>query len=214
MAQLEMPFENIEQQHETNTFGMWVFLVTEVMFFGALLSGYIVYRYEYPDAFAAGSGHLNLTLGTINTAVLLCSSLTVALGVRAIQLDQRKSLVFFLAITILLGLAFLGVKGTEYYLEYKEGFVPGASFTFTSPVQSNIDSRHVELFFLFYFIMTSVHAVHMIIGLSIFLVLLIRAWRRRYSAQDYSAIECAGLYWHFVDIIWIFLYPLLYLIGR
>lgn len=213
MAQLEMSFENIEQQQATSRFGMWVFLATEMLFFGALLLGYCIYRIEYPNAFAAGSEHLNLKLGTINTAILLSSSLTVALGLRAIQLGRTRSLVYFLAATILLGSVFLGVKGTEYFLEYKDGFVPGASFVYSSP-SPGIDPHHVEMFFLFYFILTSVHALHMAIGLGVFSVLLVRSCRHRYSAQDHEAIECAGLYWHFVDIVWIFLYPLLYLMGR
>lgn len=208
-----MSFENIEQQQATSRFGMWVFLATEVLFFGALLLGYFVYRIEYPDAFAAGSEHLSLKLGTINTAILLSSSLSVALGVRAIQLGRTKSLIFFLIVTMVLGASFLGVKGTEYFLEYKDGFVPGPSLLFKSSTPA-IDPHHVELFFLLYFILTSVHALHMVIGLGIFSVLLVRSCKNRYSAQDHEAIECAGLYWHFVDIVWIFLYPLLYLIGR
>jgi cytochrome c oxidase subunit 3 len=213
LIQLEASFENIEQQREASTLGMWVFLATEVLFFGALLTGYSVYRYRYPAAFAEGSSHLNLVLGSVNTAVLLASSLTVALAVRAVQLDQRRALRALLALTILLGAVFLTIKATEYYQEYKDGFLPGQYFSYHAQ-DPRFGVRQVELFFLFYFIMTSVHAFHMIIGLSIFAILLIQAGKGRYTAENYGAIEYAGLYWHFVDVVWIFLFPLLYLIGR
>jgi cytochrome c oxidase subunit 3 len=214
MAQLEMPFEDLEQQQEVNRLGMWVFLATEILFFGALITAYTIYRLQYPEAFALASSHLNLTLGTINTGVLLCSSLTVALGLRAIQLNHQRMLLFFLLVTIALGLGFIGIKGTEYYADFKEGLVPGTSFSFQSPTAKNVDAHQVELFFLIYFVLTLLHALHMIIGLIVFAVLVMRAWRGRFSDQNYGSIECAGLYWHFVDIVWIFLFPLLYLVGH
>lgn len=212
-AILQHHFENLEQQHESATLGMWVFLVTEVMFFGGLFLAYTVYRYEYPEAFVASSSHLIMPLGAANTAVLLCSSLTMALAVHFAQLSRRKLTVFFLIATLLLGAAFLGVKGFEYYTDYGEGLIPGRLFSYTSPEPEKFSARQVELFFVIYFAMTGLHAFHMMIGICIMAVLAFYAWRGRYGEDYYSPIEIGGLYWHFVDIVWIFLFPLLYLIG-
>lgn len=201
-------FDDLEQQHTSSALGMWVFLGTEVMFFGGLFTAYAVYRYLYPAAFAEASSHTDLLLGGINTAVLLTSSLMMALGVRAAQLGQRKALVMFLVLTLLMGAAFLGIKGMEYYKEYQEGLVPGLNFTFAGE-----NAQQVRLFFVFYFFMTGLHAIHMIIGLGVVTVLAILAWRGRFSTHYYTPVELTGLYWHFVDIVWVFLYPLLYLVS-
>ena len=202
-------FDDLEQQHESSSFGMWVFLATEVMFFGGLFTAYILYRTFYLTAFEAGSRLLDVKIGAANTAVLLCSSLTMALGVRSAQLGKKKLLVTFLVLTLLLGLAFIGIKlGLEWRHDYLEGFAPGVNWTFHGP-----DSRHLELFFCFYFFLTGIHALHMVIGVGILTVLIIMAGRGRFSPQRYNPVEVSGLYWHFVDIVWIFLYPLLYLIG-
>jgi cytochrome c oxidase subunit 3 len=202
-------FDNLAQQSEAATLGMWVFLVTEVLFFGGLFATYTIYRAWYPDAFAAASHELDVTLGSINTVVLITSSLTMALGVHAAQMGQRRLLMAFLAVTMLLGAVFLGIKGVEYYHKFVEHHVPGPAFQFEPE-----HLRHAQIFFSLYFIMTGLHAVHMVIGLGIMLVMFWLAWRGTITAEYYSPIEVSGLYWHFVDIVWIFLFPLLYLLGR
>jgi cytochrome c oxidase subunit III len=207
-------FDSLEQQSEATTLGMWVFLVTEVLFFGGLFLVYAIYRGWYPAAFAAASHELDVTLGTINTAVLITSSLTMALAVRAAQLGQRKLLMVFLILTMILGAAFLGIKSLEYYHKFAECpgaecHVPGPAFQFEKE-----HVRHAQIFFSLYFVMTGLHALHMIIGLSIMTWMLAWAWNGTITKEYFSPIEISGLYWHFVDIVWIFLFPLLYLIGR
>jgi len=202
-------FEDLEQQHEAASLGMWIFLATEVMFFGGIFAGYAIYRNLYLPGFEAGSHMLNVTIGAVNTAVLICSSLTMALAVRAAQMGKRNALVTFLILTIALGLAFVIIKLTlEWRHDYLEGFAPGLNFTF-----AGANAKSVELFFCFYFIMTGVHALHMVIGVGVLGVLLIQAWKGHFGPDHFNAVEGAGLYWHFVDIVWIFLFPLLYLIG-
>ena len=203
-------FDNLEQQVEATTLGMWVFLATEVLFFGGLFMVYTVYRNWYPDAFAAASHSLDITLGTINTAVLITSSRTMALAVHAAQLGQRKLLMLFLVATMALGAVFLGIKSVEYYQKFVEHHVPGPGFNFEEPQYA----VHAQIFFSLYFMMTGLHALHMIIGFGIMTFMLWWAWRGTITAEYYSPIEIAGLYWHFVDIVWIFLFPLLYLLGR
>jgi cytochrome c oxidase subunit 3 len=203
-------FDNLAQQSEATTLGMWVFLVTEVLFFGGLFATYMIYRTWYPDAFAAASRSLDITLGTINTVVLITSSLTMALAVHAAQLGQRRALMIFLILTMVLGGIFLGIKSVEYYHKFVEHHVPGAEFHF----EEEALSRHAQIFFSLYFVMTGLHALHMIIGFGIMLVMLYWAWNGTITAEYSSPIEISGLYWHFVDIVWIFLFPLLYLIGR
>ena len=208
---------------------MWVFLATEVLFFGGLFLCYAVYRGWYPDAFALGSHELDVTLGTINTAVLITSSLTMALAVHAAQLGQRRLLIILLLATMALGATFLGIKSIEYYHKFAECpatrvylhlpadneaghacHVPGPGFTF-EPVEH---ARHAQIFFSLYFLMTGLHALHMVIGLGIMTWMLWWSRRGTITPEYYSPIEVSGLYWHFVDIVWIFLFPLLYLIGR
>jgi len=203
-------FEDLGQQHEAATLGMWIFLVTEVLFFGGLFLVYSIYRSIYTDAFAAASHELNITLGSINTAVLIGSSLTMALAVHAAQLGQRRLLMFFLIATMLLGSVFLGIKAVEYYSKFVEHHIPGPSFQFGE----REFVRYAQIFFSLYFVMTGLHALHMIIGLGIMSVMLWWAWNGTITAEYFSPIEISGLYWHFVDIVWIFLFPLLYLIGR
>jgi cytochrome c oxidase subunit 3 len=202
-------FDSLGQQSEAATLGMWVFLVTEVLFFGGLFLTYTVYRVFYPAAFAAASHELDIMLGGINTAVLITSSLTMALAVHAAQLGQRQRLMMFLVLTMVLGSIFLGIKGVEYYHKFAEHHVPGATFQFEKEY-----ARHAQIFFSLYFIMTGLHALHMIIGIAVLLVMLWWAWRGTVTADYAAPIEISGLYWHFVDIVWIFLFPLLYLIGR
>ena len=202
-------FDSLGQQTEAATLGMWVFLVTEVLFFGGLFLTYTVYRSFYPAAFSAASHELDILLGGINTAVLITSSLTMALAVHAAQLGQRRLLMIFLVVTMVLGTVFLGIKAVEYYHKFAEHHVPGATFQFEREHQ-----RHAQIFFSLYFIMTGLHAIHMIIGIGVLLVMWIWAWRGRITTDYAGPIEISGLYWHFVDIVWIFLFPLLYLIGR
>jgi cytochrome c oxidase subunit 3 len=206
---LQHHFDSLEQQNEASSLGMWVFLVTEVMFFGGMFTAYIVYRTFYPAAFADASHHLDITLGGVNTAVLICSSLTMALAVHGSQVGNRKALIGFLILTALLGLTFLGIKAVEYADKFEHHLVPGSAFSYPGP-----DARQVQLFFSVYFAMTGLHALHMIIGVGVLSVLLIKACRGAYSPAYHTPVEVSGLYWHFVDIVWIFLFPLLYLIGR
>lgn len=217
---LQHHFADMEQQRDASTLGMWLFLGTEIMFFGGMFCAYLVYRYWYFNEFALGSRSLDIWLGTINTVVLICSSLTVALGVRAAQLGKRKSLVVLLLLTLVFGFAFLGIKGIEWYDKYKEHHIPGASFDATDLTTQPgfpripIDQHHEQTYFSLYFAMTGLHALHMIIGIGIFLVVTFYAWKGRYTPEYHTPVEIAGLYWHFVDIVWIYLFPLLYLIDR
>jgi cytochrome c oxidase subunit 3 len=202
-------FDDSEQQSDAATMGMWVFLVTEIMFFGGLFASYVVYRALYPAAFAVASQALDITLGTLNTAVLLLSSFTMVVAVFGSQTGRRRLLVGGLAMTIALGIAFLAIKFYEYYQKYVEHHIPGPSFAFPAPY-----TQPAKMYFTLYFAMTGLHAVHMIIGCGLLSVLIVMAWRGRFTPEYHSPVEISGLYWHFVDIIWIFLYPLLYLIGR
>lgn len=202
-------FETAEQQKEASTLGIWVFLSTEIMFFGPLFLSYIYGRLHDAQSFSIASHHTNIWLGTLNTAVLLTSSLTMALSVRAAQTGRRDSLARLLAITALLGTIFLIIKGTEYYQEWQEGLVPVLHFSFFSSHQAG-----VEIFFYLYFLMTGLHGLHLIIGIGIVLTMLRWALLNRFNQDYYTPVEVTGLYWHFIDIVWIFLYPLLYLLER
>ncbi len=211
-------FVDAEQQRDAASLGMWLFLATEIMFFGGMFLAYLVYRSWYYNEFAAGSRSLDIWLGTINTAVLICSSLTVALGVRAAQMGNRKLLVILLLLTIVFGFAFLGIKGVEWYQKYEEHHIPGRTFSADDLIrdypQIHIDPRPEQIYFSLYFAMTGLHALHMIIGVGIFVFLTYHAWKGRYTPEYYTPVEIGGLYWHFVDIVWIYLFPLLYLIDR
>ena len=206
---LQHQFDTMGQQAEASSLGMWVFLVTEIMFFGGLFMVYIAYRHLSPAGFQEASFELNRFWGTTNTAVLICSSLTMALAVRAAQTNQsRGTQVSFLLVTMAFGLGFLGIKGIEYYDKFVHHHVPGPYFHWDGHYP-----KAAEQFYSLYFAMTGLHALHMIIGIGIMTVITIMAWRRTFGAEYYTPIEVAGLYWHFVDIVWIFLFPLLYLIG-
>ncbi len=212
-------FADAQQQKNAASLGMWLFLVTEIMFFGGMFCAYLVYRLAHFNAFAAGSQQLNVWLGAINTAVLLVSSVTVVLAVKAAQEGSRKQLVSYLIVTVLLGLTFLGIKGVEYKEKFEKHHVPGATFQFNEPFDDNgkqipVNPNEAQLFFSLYFAMTGMHALHMIIGCGLFSVLAVLAWKGHYSPGYFTPIENAGLYWHLVDLIWIYLFPLLYLISR
>ncbi len=212
-------FSDAQQQKNAASLGMWLFLVTEIMFFGGMFCAYLIYRLTYFNAFAAGSQQLNIWLGATNTAVLIVSSVTVVLAVRAAEAGKRKLLVGYLVVTVLLGLTFLVIKGFEYKEKFEKHHVPGATFNFTEKFDDNgkqipVESKQAELFFSIYFVMTGMHALHMIIGCGLFSVLAFLAWKGHYTSTYFTPIENGGLYWHLVDIIWIYLFPLLYLISR
>jgi cytochrome c oxidase subunit 3 len=209
---LQHHFETLEQQKESSTLGMWLFIAQEVLFFGGLFLTYAVNRSMYHSAFVAGSHHLNVTLGAANTAVLICSSLTMALAVHAAALGHRKQIVGFLLLTVLLGSVFLGVKVVEYKDKWDHHLIPGASFSGEAIHLEGADADHAQLFFSLYFAMTGLHALHMIIGIPIILTLAVLASKGRYGPAWSTPVELTGLYWHFVDIVWIFLFPFLYLI--
>ena len=239
-------FDSMEQQQDASTFGMWVFLLTEIMMFGGLFTAYLIYRIKYYPAFVAGSTSISVSWGFANTLVLIGSSFTMAMAVWSAQTGRRKGQIWFLIGTMILGSVFLGVKAKEYYDKWDECHIPGhvigkgfntwggcsASNKGLGNIAQEIVERaekdheemplvaaqqtaqQTEIFFSFYFAMTGLHAFHMIIGLGLLTWLLLRARRGEFSAAYYTPVELGGLYWHFVDIVWIFLFPLLYLISR
>jgi cytochrome c oxidase subunit 3 len=206
---LQHQFETMEQQQESATLGMWLFLVTEVMFFGGLFMAYLLYRVWYPEAWSEGSRELDIVLGGVNTVVLIGSSLTMALAVRAAQTGFPRATVNWLLATMALGGTFLVIKGFEYAHKFELNHVPGPNFVFEGP-----HAKQVEIFLSLYFAMTGLHALHMVIGFGLLSVIAWMAYRRRFSPEWYAPVEMSGLYWHFVDIVWIFLFPLLYLVDR
>jgi cytochrome c oxidase subunit III len=205
---LQHHFDTLEQQQHAATLGMWVFLMTEVLFFGGLFMAYTLYRTWYHEMFVVASKHLNITYGALNTIVLIGSSVTMAMAVRSSQLGERIKLVVYLILTMVLGTVFLGVKYIEYADKFHHHLVPGPNFEFAAPY-----TQSAQLYFSLYFAMTGLHALHMIVGLGIMTVMVIWSWQGKFSPEYYTPIEISGLYWHFVDIVWIFLFPLLYLIG-
>ena len=202
-------FDDLEQQHEAAKLGMWIFLATEVLFFGGLFLSYTVYRYLYPDVFAAASRHTAVILGGANTAILLFSSTLMALAVRASQFARRKQLIWLLLGTALFGIIFMVVKGFEYHKDFVDHLVPGAAFQW-----HDANPQAAEIFFWLYFAMTGLHAIHVTVGIVVMLVLALLAWRGQFENGNFMPVEIAGLYWHFVDIVWVFLFPLLYLAGH
>jgi len=233
-------FKTLEQQKDTATLGMWIFLVTEVMFFGGIMLAYAINRHTYYHAYAMGSNTLSLKLGTINTLVLLASSFTMAMGVWSAQTGKQKLLPVFLSLTILLGFIFFGVKYVEYAQKFHHHLVPGASFDISycvnnpskcqdiSPEELEVESgliarakeadpninSHAQLYFSAYFGMTGLHALHMVIGAGLLFWLLHGSLKGRFTPEWNTPVDIVGLYWHFVDIVWIYLFPLLYLIDR
>jgi cytochrome c oxidase subunit 3 len=210
-------FEDLEQQRTSATLGMWTFLATEVMFFGGLFAGFAIYRFTDPTAFAAACRELDVVAGTINTFVLLTSSLTMALAVRAGQQGDSRGQVRYLVATMLLATIFLGIKASEYLEEYHKHLVPGLNFT-TAMIKTPggatpHEIKQTELFFVFYFFMTGLHATHMVIGIGVMIWMASLAARGRFTRLYHTPLELTGLYWHFVDLVWVFLFPLLYLID-
>ncbi len=201
-------FDEIEQQHSADTLGMWIFLATEVMFFGGLFAGYAVYRFSFPHVFYAASHHLDVLAGAIDTAVLLCSSLTMAFAVRAVRLGQRWMSILLLGVTAVFGAGFLVIHGFEYHHEWTEHLVPGGSFAF-----EGADPHRAQMFFWLYFATTGLHSLHVLIGVALMLVLAVLVLLEKITAARFMTVEIAGLYWHFVDVVWVFLFPLYYLAG-
>jgi cytochrome c oxidase subunit 3 len=209
-------FQDLDQQQETDTLGIWLFLVTEIMFFGGLFAAYAIYRWLYFAAFEGGSHILDIRLGAANTMVLLASSLTMALSVRSAQTGNRRSTVTFLVATMILGSIFLVIKGVEYNQKFEEHVVPTLDWAPQGETLAKLAPGglgHAEMYFVFYFAMTGLHAIHMIIGMGLLLWLVLRARNGTFTGGYFAPVEVVGLYWHFVDIVWIFLFPLLYLIG-
>jgi cytochrome c oxidase subunit 3 len=207
---LQHHFDNSAQQLDSSTLGMWIFLLTEIMFFGGMFGSYTVYRDLYPEAFASTSRFMNVTIGAINTGVLIFSSFTMVLAVRAAQLGRKKELITFLVLTLVLGCVFLSLKYVEYHEKWVDHHIPGPGFQYEDPRLAH----QVQLLFFLYFAMTGMHALHMIVGAGLLITLIVMAARNRFSGRWYTPVEMIGLYWHFVDIVWIFLFPLLYLIGH
>lgn len=202
-------FEDAAQQREAATLGMWLFLATEVLFFGALFLSYTVYRIEYPEAFASASNHTLIVFGSINTGILLVSSLCMVLAVRAAEVRRSLATGGLLALTATLGVAFLTLKGFEYRQEIHEGMLPGAGFHL-----EGADSPHAEMFFYLYFLMTGVHALHVTIGVLLLGWFSLRALFTFGPERLTTSVDLLGLYWHFIDLVWVFLFPLIYLVGR
>jgi|YelNatPaOPRAMG01_1025707.scaffolds.fasta_scaffold13341_2 cytochrome c oxidase subunit 3 len=230
-------YEDRKQQDESYLVGMWTFLATEIMFFGTLFISYAVYRYKYPEAFYAGHEYMNVALGTINTAVLLTSSLTMALAVYFAQKRKRWMQIGMLVITMFLAFGFLGIKFVEYGDKFREHLVPGYNFEWNQADVNRLEastapmniipslkagslpadaaiSHDAQMYFIIYFAMTGLHAIHVIIGILIMMVFIGMLMANHPSVRYHMPMEMLGLYWHFVDIVWIFLYPLLYLIPR
>jgi cytochrome c oxidase subunit 3 len=198
-------FDDPGQEHEASVQGMWVFLSTEVLFFGVLFASYVVSRFNHPEAFAAASNQTDIVIGTINTGILLTSSLTMANAVRSARLGNDKLTIGFLILTFTLGAVFLILKGIEYHEDYEHHLVPGLNLLHKGPQ---------EIFFYLYFVMTGLHTLHLTLGLLTIIVITGMTWRKRFSTRYFTPVELTGLYWSFVDIVWVFLYPTLYLISR
>lgn len=224
-AILEVQFDDLEQQHQTSMIGMWLFLATEVLFFGGLITAYVVYRSTSPREVELASGHMAVWLGFFNTIILLGSSLTMAMAVRAAQLRDHRWLVIYLVATMALGAGFLGVKAVEYTEEYNEHLVPGWGFRVNEEshagkpsdqeivLKEQLNPGRYEMFFVLYFFMTGLHAIHLIIGIGLVGIMAYLSYHRWFSGGGATQIEVTGLYWHFIDIVWVFLYPMLYLIN-
>lgn len=213
---LGVQFDDVEQQHESSIIGMWLFLATEVMFFGGLIAAYTVYRFMSPEEVSLASHHLSVPWGAFNTVVLLGSSLTMALGVRAAQLHDHKWIVRYLIITAILGTMFLGVKAIEWTTDYNEHLIPAFGFQVPAEDLEKMPDMNVgryQMFFVLYFFMTGLHAIHLIVGIGIVGIMAYLSWRHWFSGSGETQIDVTGLYWHFIDIVWVFLYPLLYLIS-
>lgn len=205
---LQHHFVDSDQQFDAAKFGMWIFLVTEILFFGGLFAAYIVYRAWYPELFTLASEELNTLWGGVNTLVLIGSSLTVAMAIKSAQLNQKKAITINLLITIALACVFMVIKYFEYTHKFEIGIFPGEFYTY-----EGVDHPQANIFFSLYYMMTGLHGIHVVIGIGLMIWLVLRARKNHFDSEYYTPVEITGLYWHLVDIIWIFLFPLFYLID-
>jgi cytochrome c oxidase subunit III len=205
----ETQYATLAQQGETAQLGMWVFIATETLFFGVLIFAYFLYRNVYPEEFAQAARETVLWCGTVNIGLLLTSSLTMVLAIEAAAAGRRQSLANWLLATAFLGIVFIGIKGYEWYLDYQDQVVPAVNFI----VKPN-EAPASELFWVFYFIATPLHALHLLIGIALLFYMLWRVRRGELTPGYYAPLEVVGLYWSFVDAVWVFLYPAIYLVGR
>ena len=219
-------FDSHQQQFDSCKLGMWLFLVTEILFFGGLFCAYAVYRANHPEIFVYAHQFLDKYLGAMNTAVLIFSSLTMAWGVRCAQLGQRRGLVVCMALTLICASVFLGVKCVEYKHKWEDGLLPGNRFNPTDhatiapgelaehgeAAADDTRPRNVHIFFGIYFAMTGLHAIHVVLGMFAIAWIMVRGAKGHFNSQYFGPVDYVGLYWHLVDLIWIFLFPLLYLI--
>ena len=203
----EVQFDSLERQHATARLGIWVFLGSELLLFAGLLTLFAAYRFQYPAEFRAASAHANVMIGSINTFVLLTSSLTVALAIHAARHAHRGRIVMFLAITIALGIAFDVLKGIEYAEHLREGIAPGHYYAFDA-----LPAHGAVLYFTLYYLLTGLHAIHVTGGVVVLIWLAVKARRGDFTPDSHIALELGGLYWHLVDVVWLFLWPLIYLI--
>lgn len=206
---VEFQYDSAAHQEGTALDGMWLFLATEVLFFGALFLSWLVSRHFHPQGFADAARHTEILIGSLNTALLVTSSFAFSSGVGFIERGDVRSMVRACLVTALLGIAFIVLKGLEWHDDFSEHLVPGPGFAVTG-----VDTGGAEIFFCFYFLATAVHAVHMLVGLGLIAWLLLRARRGAFSADSHTPVEVVSLYWSFVDVIWLILYPLIYLVGR
>lgn len=205
---LQHHFSDAIQQRDSSKLGMWIFLVTEVLFFGGLFTAYAIYRAWNPEIFHNAHQALNWKLGALNTLVLITSSLTIALAIRSLQLNKSKPAVRLLWATFLLAATFMVVKYFEYAHKFHVGQLPGKYYTYTG-----IEGTNPHLFFSIYFVMTGLHGLHVLIGMGVILWMIARVRRGHFGSAYYTPVEVTGLYWHLVDLVWIYLFPLLYLVG-
>lgn len=201
-------FVDSDQQFEASKMGMWIFLATEILFFGGLFTAYIVYRAWYPELFTLASEELNTLWGAVNTIVLIGSSLTVAMAIKSAQLNQIRNISINLGITIALACVFMVIKYFEYTHKFHLGIFPGEFYTY-----EGIDHPKARVFFSLYYLMTGLHGIHVLVGIGLMIWLMVRAIKGHFNSEYYTPVEITGLYWHLVDIIWIFLFPLFYLID-
>jgi len=213
---LKHHFEDLGQQHASERLGMWMFLATEVLFFGGLFGAYTCYRLWYPAEFEYASSHLNVKFAAVNTFLLITSSLTMTLAIRCAKLGDRAGLYRNLLLTFFLGGGFMVIKGFEYAEDFHEHILPGDSFggeIKAGAEHEGLDTGKVRLFLCFYYIMTGIHGIHILVGLGVILWLVQQTYANKIPPENYSTVECVSLYWHLVDAIWLFLMPLLYLAG-
>ena len=201
-------FDSAEQEYQTSKFGVWIFMVTEILMFGGLFVAFAIFNNLYPEVFEEGAKFLDWKLGAVNTVVLLTSSLTMALGIHYIQTDKRDAAFWSLVFTILCGAVFMVIKYFEYSHKFHLGLFPGSEFAF----QGDTEVKNLALFFSFYFCMTGLHGIHVLAGMGLISWVTYRHYKGEFNPNYFTAVEGVGLFWHIVDLIWIYLFPLLYLV--